>query len=227
MRIGLVVPIFNRPEYLRRSLESIASTQCAHTIYIVNDASTDSEANRLFADFNCPFAGSLKKVNLSNRNVQGCLLAGWKHFFDEGFDVLANLDSDTLVKPDWLGNLVDLHLRFPRTIITGFNTMTHPVKGAESDFCVKDTIGGINLLFGRHLFPVIEPCLDVLEWDWKLCGVMRKLGRQFIVSRPSVVQHIGDHGLTSGPGKGFPTAFDFDDKVLHDVRLKRCRTLRR
>jgi hypothetical protein len=112
-------------------------------------------------------------------------------------------------------------VRFPDAIVTGFNTLTHKIKAISADYCLKDSIGGINVLFGRHLFPLIEPCLSAMEWDWKLCTVMQEAGKQFVVSRPSVVQHLGSHGLTSSPHRGVPVAVDFRARNTDQRRLSR------
>jgi tetratricopeptide (TPR) repeat protein len=210
VKVGLVIPVFNRAVYLRQTLASVATTRHPFVLYLVDDASGEPAAIKAFNEFTITGGNVIKKVNPENQNMFNCLRQGWKHLAGLGCDVLANLDSDAIVKPDWLDVLLGLHARFKDRIVSGFNTDVHPIWETFKDYHLKNTVGGINLVFGTDLLPTVESCLVDERWDWRLCKLMQNMGRPIVVSRPSVVQHIGQRGLHSQDDR-FDFARDFDD----------------
>jgi len=192
MKIGIVVTIYNRPEYFSRMLDSLKKAELLDSeLFMVNDNSTDPTVNRLFHEFSLPNIKIKKVVNDKNRNMFYGLRLGWGYFHSGNFDILANLDSDAIVKPYFLPILLQLNELFPDNIISGFNTSNHPIYETFSKYHTKSSIGGINFLFSKHLYPPIADFLKDLEWDWNVCHFMQKQKKDFIVSNPSVVQHIG------------------------------------
>lgn len=115
---------------------------------------------------------------------------------------LVTLDSDTVLKPDWLARLMALHQRFSRraslVLVTGFHTRAHETLEEGPDYRLKRTAGGINLLFDRRVWEdVVYPSLESLQWDLRVAHRIRESGGVIVASRPSVVDHIGRHGVWS------------------------------
>jgi glycosyltransferase involved in cell wall biosynthesis len=53
MKIGLLITTFNRPEYLRQTLESLKRADLHNAqIFIVDDCSRDNETLRLINSYN-------------------------------------------------------------------------------------------------------------------------------------------------------------------------------
>jgi GR25 family glycosyltransferase involved in LPS biosynthesis len=191
-KIGLVITLFNRPEYLEKTLESIKNSNLENTeIFMVNDASTNFKTNKLFDDFEINNVKITKVRNSTNQNMFYGLKLGFDYFFNNNFDILCNLDSDVLVKPYWLDVLLRLHNAFPNNIISGFNTLHHPIKSTFSQYYLKETVGGANLFFDRKLYKTFSSCFVNTDWDFSICRIFKNKKIDCVVSNPSVVQHIG------------------------------------
>jgi hypothetical protein len=81
---------------------------------------------------------------------------------------------------------------------------------------VKESIGGVNVLFEADLFDsLIAPNLRYEEplqigWDWLVVRAVVQKGYPLLCTKPSVVQHIGRVGRFSFFVQ-FDQALDFDD----------------
>lgn len=211
MKTGLVITTYNRPEDLKRTLDSLADSifPPEFEVYIVDDCSDIMETWNLVQSFNIPNVKITKTRNVKRYSMFHGLKIGFEYFYNNGFEVLLNLDSDTLVKRHWLMVLLKLHKLFSDHIISGFNTLNHPIMESFPAYHTKKDIGGINMLFGRNLFSLISPCLMSDYWDWKIVEAYiggshktsRQISKPFIVTRPSVIQHIA----TSSVAGHYPT----------------------
>lgn len=197
MKIGLVITVYNRPDYLYETLESLKQSFLPEglTIFMVNDHSTDPLANQLFSQFALPGTDVVKVVNNKNENMFYGLKTGWDYFYRSDYDLLGNLDADAIVRPTWMLKLLDLQKRFPDRIITGYHSNFHTVVTTEQDHYTKADIGGINTLFARAIYPEFSDVLVNTQWDWEMS---RRIQKPFIVARPSVVQHIGTDSSLRG-----------------------------
>lgn len=194
-KIGIVITVYNRPEYLRQTLESLRESYLLPEtlICLVNDASTDDETNKIFKEFEIEGIET-KKINHSkNKGIAGSLKIGFDYLYMQGCDPLVNLDSDVLLKKEWLSVLIKSHREFPDSIISGFNADNHKIISRNNGYFIKDTIGGVNMLFSRDVYSgmVRESFSAEERWDTELCSKIREKGRQLITTNPSVIQHIG------------------------------------
>jgi glycosyltransferase involved in cell wall biosynthesis len=196
MKVGVFISSYNRPEYLRETLDSL---RLAHIpegteIIIVDDASTDIETLTLIKEYN--YIRSNK--NLSIRNS---IQVGFEFLFSKGCDLVINLDSDTNVRADFIESLTNLHQRFPCHIITGFNCTTknrngrirHHILSEGDGYNVKRSVGGVNMAANKEVYEkYIKPgCLKGGNWDHEACKISEADGKGIICAVPSVVQHIG------------------------------------
>lgn len=194
MKIGLVITVHERPEYLRKTLESLSQSYLPNNfeIFMVNDNSKDPITNKIFQEFSLPNIKITKTTNTRNQNMFFGLKTGWDYFYANNFDILTNLDSDVIVKSYWLPILLQLHEAFPDRIVSGFNTSHHSISGTFCKYYTKKTIGGINCLFDRKVYKKLATNLKDIQWDWNMCHQMEDENKMFIVSNPSVIQHIGE-----------------------------------
>jgi len=218
MKAGLLITTFNRPEYLSECLDSVRNIVQFEgdelLILIVDDASTDPETLSLIADFQVPYA-EVRKMRLpQNKGISHALRIGFNYLFALGCQNVINLDADAIVKPEFIEVLTRLKSLYPNYIISGFNTQSvdpktgcvrHKTVSSFGDNCLKKSIGGINMLIDEKQYKTIV--LAALKmpghWDWNVC----KRTDGFIVSTPSVVQHIG---IAKGINMNNPdVAFDF------------------
>lgn len=194
MKIGLVITVHERPEYLDQTLKSLSHSYFPDDteIFMVNDNSKDPATNKIFGEFNLPNIKITKTTNSKSQNMFFGLRTGWEYFCSKNFDILTNLDSDAIVKPYWLPILLQLHKLFPDTIVSGFNTHHHPILDTFEKYYTKQTIGGINCLFNKEVYKrLVSVSLKNIQWDWKMCEQMHAENKKFIVAKPSVIQHIG------------------------------------
>lgn len=220
--IGLAVAAYNRPEYLRRTLKELAGSVLDNTIVaIVDDASSLPETRQLINDLSL---GSTPIVRIFRTRRRGyaideALRTAWDVLaYEYGCRLLANVDSDVIMKPDWLRRLVDVFQRERERqgplIVTGFNSRQHPSFGTALDYCRKRSIGGLNMLFDAGLYnEVIRPSLRYepmgeVGWDWYVVKEMRARDYPMLCLRPSVVQHIGATGRFSTP-ESYDVADDY------------------
>ena len=191
MKTGIVITTYNRPEYLKKTFDSLAKSLFPKEteIYIIDDCSTE-ETKQLIKNFSLPNVKITKKENAKNQGMFYGLRLGFEYFYANNFDLFTNLDSDAVVKPFWLSILFHLYKRFPNTIISGFHTSNHGVTETFPQYYTKKDIGGINIFFDRNLYEVVHSSLSSNQWDWNICDKMQALNKLFVVSKPSVVQHI-------------------------------------
>jgi hypothetical protein len=149
--------------------------------------------------------------------------------FEQGFDIVINLDSDAIVRNDWLDVLLHLHKRFPKQIITGFHSTTKNADGSErhrmisggEGWCEKLSVGGINMLFTKQTFeqfakPALEKCIvHGGNWDHQTCIAAGSV----ICSVPSVIQHIGIESSLGHTHDKPDVADDFKILSLPNVTL--------
>jgi hypothetical protein len=212
--IGIVMTVFDRPEYVEKSLSSLANTTfpkgTVTTIVIVNDNSTDKKIDKILKNFNIHGVNKVIFNNEENIRTWNCLIKGFDYLYNKNVDVMMSLDSDAIVKKDWLVKVLDLHKKFPETIVSGFNANSHKASSEIDTYYVKKTIGGINMVFnwGTYLDIIRTNLVSGLaSWDWKVCDYINRSNMSFYVTKPSVIQHIGaDSSLGHG---GHDVALDF------------------
>ena len=97
----IVIPTYNRREYLKKALESIAGQTCEHSefeVLIIDDFSTDGTEDMVKefskeADF---------RISYFKNNKKGQTIARNKGFKLAKGAIVVSTDSDTEADPDWL-----------------------------------------------------------------------------------------------------------------------------
>ena len=210
-RYGLVLCCYNRPQYLKKTLDSLQKSNLNNCILcIIDDDSKDVRTKRLIRDFDIENVRIIKHTNKYNIGIHNSLLKG----FDIVYPLcqyLVNIDSDVIMKPDWLQKLDHSYLDYKKIfkkecIVTGFNCVNscqHKIIKRYPSFYVKKSIGGINMYFHTSLY--LNQIRKILlsskkkrsNWDWKVVSFAHKNNINLIATKPSVIQHIGTYGLNS------------------------------
>lgn len=218
MRTAIVIPIFNRPEYVRQCFDSLKAADIPRgtMIVLVDDASTDKETisicNLFLSDCNRHIVRHKK-----NTGVKGALLTGINYAFEHGADLIINLDSDAIVKPDFVKLLTELHAA-TGLITSGFNNPKEPpiLPIPVHSYLNKKHANGINMCFNHEQYEAhIKPALlaKTGNWDYMASESAGKVA----ITVPSCVQHIG---IQSSMGHiGADVAHDFKQLSLPDVTL--------
>lgn len=222
MKVGLVITAYERPDELNRTLKSLSQSQFPtdFEIYIIDDFSKSLETQKIIQSFNIPGVKITKVRNDKNQGMYYGLKKGFDYFYDNDFDVLSNLDPDALVKPYWIKILLQLNRLYTDHIISGFNCPSHPIVEGFRKHYTKRDIGGINLLFNRNVYPGIKPHLHSNNWDWDVSYEMQRQKKLFIITRPSVLQHIAEKSIM-GHDNNPDVALDWSHSHLPPVEEKR------
>jgi glycosyltransferase involved in cell wall biosynthesis len=213
MKVGLVITTFNRPNEFAKCIESLKESTLPDEVLIVDDGSSDPETIDLintcgFDAYQHPF----------NYGVHASLIYGFLKLF-KTCDVVMNLDADAIVAPNYLEVLMNLHYMFPNYIVSGFNTITanrHHIISQHKGYCLKKSIGGINMLMTKdtYLKYLHVNLKNGYGWDWGVCGLVAQRKIPFVVSTPSVIDHIGFES-TLGHNTNIDKAVDFKLNKIH------------
>ena len=229
-KYGILICCYNRPEYVKKTLESLKHTNKSDLnqsiIYIIDDHSSNKESTSLIENYDIKDMEGVENLELKiTRNIRNMGIA---KSLEKGFtflypkcEYLTNIDSDVLVKPHWLSALRNVYEKSNReknenngVLVSGFNCVppncAHKILSSNDTYHVKKSIGGINIFFHRDMFPKYVPVIGnhIKKWDWNLCYYCDDNKIPIIVSNPSVIQHIGHNGMNSR-GKRYDYAKDF------------------
>jgi glycosyltransferase involved in cell wall biosynthesis len=92
--LSIVIPAYNEERYLPACLESVAAqTVKADEVIVVDNGSSDRTAE---------IAQSFKFVKLIREHKQGIGYARSRGFDEARSDIIARIDSDTVLPPDWV-----------------------------------------------------------------------------------------------------------------------------
>lgn len=214
---GVIITAWNRPQYLRPCLESLAKSHLNNSVIIlVDDASDDPETIEILAGFNLPVPLiKLRKTYRSSMHVS--LDIGWCLAQNLGCKYLCNLDADALVRSDWLLTMREQFESLPfdpdLTLLSGFNRANpSDILEDHGNYLRKYRMGGINYFFTPEFFRSVRFLLFSQNWDSHIqyfCADLRPEPYRMICCKPSVVQHIGREGINAGVNSAFDFADDF------------------
>lgn len=231
MRIGIIIPIKNRPEYTKECFDSLQRASIPEgTLIVLVDDGSDEKTARMVQGFKKDGCEVSVMHNPRSQGVKYCLRKGVGYATNHACSILINLDNDAIVRNDFIEQLLKLHEQFPDNLITGFNCNTlnadgsvrHRITEQGEGWNKKKTVGGINLLFTEKMYREwIEPALNVEHGNWDQLACLNA-GNGVVCCQPSVIQHIGLQSSMghSGPGReAADTAADFKPLHLPNVTL--------
>lgn len=215
--IGIVITVYNRPYYFKRTLQSLCDSDLSDTvIMLIDDLSDDQTTLALVEHYSHPQAPVIKakRKGFSEdyprpATISQNLLFGWSYLASHFQTIyLSNLDADMIVRRDWMNRLLSIHQLISETchkfILSGFNTPAHKVDEIHKEYYRKRTLGGAHLFF--HTNELVEVAYagtnfltneKTASWDCVLIDYLNSRTYRFYAVRPSVVQHIGKEGIHS------------------------------
>lgn len=243
MKLGITIPVYNRPNYLAKCIASLERARIPSDtiILFVDDASTDEDIQRQLAVTYIPCKTEVITRD-TNGGVRVCLKQGIEELIERGCDTIMNLDSDAIVRNDFIEQtLAVFHMFESKCIVTGFHCQTLNRDGSErhqitegprwistnNAWAKKKSIGGIHMTFTPELYAqIIGPVLDRTikhggNWDHEVSKEMAKENLPILSTVPSTIQHIGIiSSMGHGGGGELPdTADDFKPLALPEVTL--------
>lgn len=218
-KTALIIPCYKRPVELKQCLQSIRESDLSRVseIFIFDDASSSPDVSSLIDEFQ-------KGVNVrvwaiyskKNKGIKGAMSELYECAFVNN-DIAINVDSDAICKPNFIDVLLSLKSQHPRYIVSGFNCNNpkNPVLSEGVGFVKRKHCNGINMVVDKQQYEtIIKPALSSSSnWDFAATH-----DREFIISSPSVIQHIAPNNSTMGHTGG-DVACDFKLLSLPQVAL--------
>jgi GR25 family glycosyltransferase involved in LPS biosynthesis len=211
---GIVIPTYNRPDYLKYTLQAliISNINLFNIIFIIfDDGSEDKNTLELINKFNLKNIPIIKiysnRYNLLQKNdLHNTIIAGscYPYSIKFSYDILfrlnckyvINLDSDAMVCYDWLiilNNFIN-KINDEYFILSGFKNdgTTHKIKEEYNDHYILNGFGGINIIFNKKTFyDIIYEQIYDTAYDWYIMEVVKSKNIKIYSLKPSIVQHIG------------------------------------
>jgi len=229
-KIGLIIPIYNRAEYVKQCFDSLLKANWKEEYYqyvivLINDNSTEPDIKPLIETFRQSLNHNINHIysinNTVNMKIKGVMSLGFDICFSNNCEYIINLDSDAIVKANFFSRLITLADQHPNRIISGFNCEkeSNPVVETGDGYVLKKYANGINMCFTPELFKkYIAPAMRTgSDWDYEASLLSIQDSCSFVIATPSVVQHIG-YNSTAG---NYPpdVACDFYQIELPNVTL--------
>lgn len=232
MKTAIIIPCYNRPEYLKKCLDSIYNTYLPKEtlIYITDDASTNKETIQLIKKFykDCQIKKVFNKIN-NGINIQ--LLNGYKYCFDNNYDYVIVLDSDAIVNNYFYDLMCYTHNIFPNKTISGFNTLNkneygnirHQIQFDGKWYKLKNTCGALCIGMNKNVYDKYVHNILLIKkennikqnFDNKFTSIASQESPHVVCTVPSVAEHIGIDNSTLGHNINPDISCDF----MHYVEL--------
>jgi len=206
-RLGIVVPLFSRSDYVEQFLDSLKRSVLDDCMIVLMDESTTAKnitadhqrVRQMVADFelddSTKNAALVKVSKRAHGNMHDSILYGMDLMYDY-CDFLSTIDSDTIQNRDWITRMFAAFdsVDSPCALMSGFNVVStrHVVTQVFPQHILKTSVGGCHMFFNRSIYPaIIRPCLISHKWDSNIVDNARRHGLIIATTNPSVVQHIG------------------------------------
>jgi len=154
LKISVIIPVYNREEHLKASLLALSKQEIPsneYEIIVVDDGSTDQSAK-------IALEGGAIVVQTSHVGPGAARNAGMAKATG---DLIAFLDADILVKPDYLQLLRDRHAKTNDLVLLG--ARRHLPEGASSYENGQARLDSREKLLKRYSF-----CMSHLKHPWSL-----------------------------------------------------------
>lgn len=236
--IGIVIPTFNRPEYLKYTLFSLSrselssrklillifddgSAECTETI--IREYTLDIPIIKIFSN----------KINIVNQNDYTILPGnafpytiryGCEILFRLGAKYVMNSDSDAMFCFNWLSiiNSTLEHIHDDQFILAGFrcDDKFHKVTYEGSHYRKLATLGGINYICNKNtFFNTIQSCIYDYAFDWIVSSACEQKQITIYLTKQSIVQHIGVHSsIIRGANNYLSQCYDCN---ISDITVER------
>ena len=211
--LGIMIPTFNRPEYLKYTLFSLARSDldvCKIAVVIFDDGSEEYTENliRKFTIEGVPiikiFINRLKLVTQNEYTILPgsafplTIRYGCEILFHIGAYYVMNTDSDTMFTKNWLSILTRAlrHIVEEHFILAGFRCADsfHRVIHEGDVMGQLASFGGANYTCNRPtFFNFLKDHINDYAFDWALSAVCNQNHLPIYLTKPSLVQHIGVH----------------------------------
>jgi hypothetical protein len=216
-RIAVAIPTYNRVGYVRLCANALSKTIDHKDVYVFDDHSDQYSIDDLkdwFGTENVRQNSVRKKPDRQARAI-----VEW--FVETDYDWLVTLDSDLIVRPDWLSRFKH-HLPKTQGIVSLYHSgnRNHPTGKCEDGLCEMKTLGNAGVAWSK---PLAKKMLSAMKnrdgFDWGWTNWLQKQGITQYAFDESLVLHVGMHG-TWGADSKREKSKGFDMSTLSEnVRL--------
>lgn len=201
---GLIITLYSRARYVRRCFDWLGRAKLDGVkVILVDDGAVEAMPEFPRAD--------LIVQHTRNAGIKAALMSGIDAAIEMGCDEFVILDSDAIVRPNFIEVLRALKVASNAPIVSGFRT------AADGDRTARKSCGGVNMIFDLNAYKkYVLPALlsGAQNWDFE---ATKKL--MVPLAKPSVVQHIG-YSSSLGHDSTIPDhSPDFKEFRLPDVTL--------
>ena len=223
-KTAVVIMVRDRYYLVRLFLSSLSESRLDDALIILVDDASQTETSDLLRNFSLADTPIVKIViggaEHKHIKIYDILRTAWDlavHRY--GCRYLGVLDSDTLVRPDWLSRMRALHRQHcqdqPRLLVSAYNSAVHKTLERGDGFERKSTAGGVSLLFSTSLYRTVVRDSMVDNWDWALVRTINELSGSILALSPSAIQHTGClRGTHSGFFKQLDYSTDYNGRLF-------------
>ncbi len=204
MLVSVVIPVFNREDFIERCLHSVLDQDFKeeYEVIVIDDGSYDATKEKIAAmkDPRIAFHSNGSNQGLSfSRNIGVSLARG---------EVVAFTDSDCIVDRQWLEELLRPFMLDADTMIVGGKIKSPPSRGywsmvnQDRDFIAAHNgyvaqIRGCNMAFRKKFLednPFDERLLLAAD-DWDICERCHKQNKKVYYTQEALVTHYQRNGF--------------------------------
>ncbi len=213
-RIAVVVPTYNRRGYAKLCAKALSKTIDHNDIYVFDDHSDQFSTDDLQSWFGTTNVRQNEKRLKPDKQARS--IVEW--FVDTEYDWLVTLDSDLIVRPDWL-SVLKSHLHLTEGVISLYhssNVANHRTIGCENGICEMKSLGNAGVVWSRGLASkMLQTVSDGGGFDWGWSDWLRKNDVTQYAFEKSLVLHVGMHG-TWGADSRREKSKGFDVSILSE-----------
>lgn len=202
-KLCVIITVFNRLDYTKKTLDSLFATCPANTQYIIIDNNSEGEQMREYLtgledlnkhavyrlNDNLGWGGAVN-YGIDIAGIKGCLT-------DDHMILISN--NDVIYGPGWYEKLLFLYDKYPKIGIMGvWKHIAHGVLEDRFDMVVKDQMPAVGWLITPEnlkkigTFPVHGPCATKggNGEDVTYCIMSAQAGLLVCAPKDDVAQHI-------------------------------------
>lgn len=217
-KIAVAIPTYNRAGYVQLCAAALTKTIDPNNVWIFDDHSTEYTAGDLQEWFHTE--NVQQNTERFKADKQARHILEW--FVGTDYDWLITLDSDLIVRPDWLELLRGMlsHTQGVMSLYHSGNP-NHPTLHCDPHLCEMKSLGNAGVAWSKVLAKrmlVDMTQSDGFDWGWTEWLQKQKIPQY--VAKDSLVLHVGMHGTWGADSKreksvGFPM-----HELSNDVRQK-------
>jgi cellulose synthase/poly-beta-1,6-N-acetylglucosamine synthase-like glycosyltransferase len=207
MKIPLFITSFNRPEYVKQSIDSLYDSNLPNYLELIwSDDGSNKETVSIIEKYKykkwpCRVIFSFEE----HQGMRELKLGQIKKYFSICGDAYPPYffvsDSDVIYSKNWAQTLIKLmKTNKDIGIISGIDVTTnnHHTLEKINNINIKKSIAGQNFLMKTDLylkypFPISHKSAH--EWDFRMCDNAQKENLKVCSTNPSIVNHVGKEGL--------------------------------